>query len=146
MMAPSTDTILQNPSHHGDVQTGKNTHYWMRSAVRTELRLTVPSGESVPCQRQNGGWFNFFLPPETPHVCLDMTAPGLCDQSIKELTLFIGAQEWSLPIPPSLSSTQQDNQTRTALLTLPPIPNWVQGLLCVHVGSAEQAQIWQSVA
>lgn len=147
MMVPLTDITLEDPSRYGDKQAGSTAHYWMPPAVRTELRLTTPSGEAVPCQRQNGGWFNFVLPAETPHVCLDMTASGLCDQSVRELILFVGAQEWSLPIPPSLaSSSRQDDQARTALLTLPPMPHWVQGLLCIRMETTEQTHIWQSVA
>lgn len=147
MMVPLTDITLEDPSHYEDMRAGSTARYWMPPAVRTELRLTTPSGNAIPCQRQNGGWFNFVLPAETPHICLDMTATGLCDQSVRELILFVGAQEWSLPIPPALaSSSKQDNQARTALLTLPPIPNWVQGLLCIRLEPAEQTTIWQNVA
>ncbi|MCX5615857.1 hypothetical protein NQF87_02520 [Bombella sp. TMW 2.2559] len=110
-------------------------HFQTVPAVETGLRLTLPTGDAIPCQRHNKGWYNFVLPAETAYICLDMSAPDLSGFTLVELTLFVGAQEWSLPIP----SARRGDATRNVEINLPAMPYWVQGLLCIRLEQAEQA-------
>lgn len=140
MMATLTEIILKNPSRYGYMQTGNIAHFQTAPAIETGLRLTLPTGDVIPCQRHNRGWYNFILPVETARICLDMTAPDLAEFTLVEITLFVGAQEWSLPIP----RAKQDRAPRDVSIDLPAIPYWVQGLLCVRLERAEQVQAEQA--
>ncbi|WP_282799883.1 hypothetical protein [Bombella apis] len=134
MMVTLTEIILKDPARYEYMRAGNTTPFWVSPAMKTELRLLGPTGNVIPCQHHHRGWFNFLLPAETPHVFLNMTATTLLDQTIRDVILFMGAQEWSLPVPSALTrSPRQSNQARTAWVGLPPMPRWVRGLFCVHL-------------
>lgn len=144
-MTTLIETILENPAQYGFMQTSNIAHFQLPPAIEAGPSLKTLSGDVIPCQRCNGLWYNFVLPTETSHLLLDMASPDVLDRTIAELTLFVGAREWSLPVP-SMQTTAQNGRGRMVQINLPPMPHWVQGLLCIRLGPAERNYLEQEAA
>lgn len=141
-MVTLTETILENPAQYGFMQTGNIANFQLPPAIKEGPSLSTLSGDVIPCQRRNGLWYNFVLPTETFHLLLDMSAPSVLDKKVMELTLFVGPQEWTLPIP----ALRQNGGNRMMQLHLPPMPHWVQGLLCIRLDPVERHYMVQEAA